>query len=69
MLSPRMPAQQLEQLEAAQQPKSIEQQQIEITADALTIHIRCDQLRLQNYLLCLAMQQASIRYHLAPYTY
>jgi len=66
MLSPRMPAQ---QLEAAQQPKSIEQQQIEITADALAIHIRCDQLRLQTYLLCLAMQQASIRYHLAPYTY
>ena len=58
MITPRKPPPQ-------QLPiKSIAQLRIDIIADAQAIHIRCDELRADTYLLCLAMQRVDIRYHI-----
>jgi len=40
------------------------QLQIEIDIIAQAIHARCDELRADTYLLCLAMQRADIRYNI-----
>lgn len=59
LLKPKLP------LATAPQTEHLQLQiEIDIIADAQAIHARCDELRADTYLLCLAMQRADIRYNI-----
>ena len=61
LLKPKLPLATAPQTEHLQLQMQIE---IDIIADAQAIHARCDELRADTYLLCLAMQRADIRYNI-----
>jgi hypothetical protein len=63
LLKPKLPLATAPQTEHLQLQLQIEIE-IDIIADAQAIHARCDELRADTYLLCLAMQRADIRYNI-----
>jgi len=63
LLKPKLPLATAPQTEHLQLQIEIEIE-IDIIADAQAIHARCDELRADTYLLCLAMQRADIRYNI-----
>lgn len=67
LLKPKLPlatAPQTEHLQLQLQLQIEIEIEIDIIADAQAIHARCDELRADTYLLCLAMQRADIRYNI-----
>jgi hypothetical protein len=63
LLKPKLPLATAPQTEHLQLQLQL-QIEIDIIADAQAIHARCDELRADTYLLCLAMQRADIRYNI-----
>lgn len=63
LLKPKLPLATAPQTEHLQLQLQM-QIEIDIIADAQAIHARCDELRADTYLLCLAMQRADIRYNI-----
>ena len=65
LLKPKLPLATAPQTEHLQLQLQLQIEiEIDIIADAQAIHARCDELRADTYLLCLAMQRADIRYNI-----